>query len=161
MRQKATVGKRQAVPSRLSLHASRLTTSASRFIRSAPVAHLATADANFRPHVIPICFVFDGKSIYSAIDEKPKRATPSKLKRLRNIEENPQVAVVIDRYEDDWSKLAYVLVFGQARVLVSGAKHRKAVTLLRRKYPQYRTMRIDRLPMILIRPARVTSWGAI
>jgi len=146
---------------RLSLHASRLTTSASRLIRSAPVAHLATADANSRPHVIPICFVFDGKSIYSPIDEKPKRTAPGRLKRLRNIEENPQVAVVIDRYDENWSKLAYVLVFGQARVLVSGAKHRKAVTLLRRKYPQYRTMRIDRLPMILIRPARVTSWGAI
>ena len=139
----------------------RLSPHASRLIRSSRVAHLATADANSRPHVIPVCFVFDGKSIYSPIDEKPKRATPSKLKRLRNIEENPQVAVVIDRYDDDWSKLAYVLVFGQARVLVSGAKHRKAVTLLRRKYPQYRTMRIDRLPMILIRPTRVTSWGAI
>ena len=138
-----------------------LSTGALRLIRSAPVAHLATADANSRPHIIPICFVFDGKSIYSPIDEKPKRTAPSKLKRLRNIEENPQVAVVIDRYDENWSKLAYVLVFGQARVLVSGTKHRKAVTLLRRKYPQYRTMRIDRLPMILIRPTRVTSWGAI
>jgi len=138
-----------------------LSTGALRLIRSAPLAHLATADANSRPHVIPICFVFDGKSIYSPIDEKPKRTAPGRLKRLRNIEENPQVAVVIDRYDENWSKLAYVLVFGQARVLVSGAKHRKAVTLLRRKYPQYRTMKIDRLPMILIRPARVTSWGAI
>ena len=138
-----------------------LSTGALRLIRSAPVAHLATADANSRPHVIPICFVFDGRSIYSPIDEKPKRTAPSRLKRLRNIAENPQVAVVIDRYDENWSKLAYVLVFGQARVLVSGAKHRKAVTLLRKKYPQYRTMKIDRLPMILIRPARVTSWGGI
>jgi len=132
-----------------------------RLIRSARVAHLATADASGMPHVVPICFAFDGNDFYSPIDEKPKRTIPSKLKRLRNIEENPQVSVVIDRYEENWSKLAYVLVFGQARVLVSGAKHRKAVTLLRRKYPQYRTMRIDRLPMILIRPTRVTSWGAI
>ena len=113
------------------------------------------------PHVVPICFAFDGNDFYSPIDEKPKRTIPSKLKRLRNIEENPQVSVVIDRYDENWSKLAYILVFGQARVLVSGAKHRKAVTLLRRKYPQYRTMRIDRLPMILIRPTRVTSWGVI
>ena len=132
-----------------------------RLIRSARVAHLATADASGMPHVVPICFAFDGNDFYSPIDEKPKRTIPSKLKRLRNIEENPQVSVVIDRYDENWSQLAYVLVFGQARVLVGGAKHRKAVTLLRKKYPQYRTMRIDRLPMILIRPARVTSWGAI
>jgi PPOX class probable F420-dependent enzyme len=132
-----------------------------RLIRSARVAHLATADASGMPHVVPICFAFDGNDFYSPIDEKPKRTVAIKLKRLRNIEENPQVSVVIDRYGENWSKLAYVLVFGQARVLVSGAKHRKAVTLLRRKYPQYRTMRIDRLPMILIRPTRVTSWGAI
>jgi PPOX class probable F420-dependent enzyme len=155
------VGKRHAVSSRLSPHASRLTTSASRLIRSARIAHLATADADGRPHVVPICFVYDGKSIYSPIDEKPKRTAPSKLKRLRNIKQNPQISLVIDHYDENWSKLAYVLIFGQARVLVSGAKHHKAVNLLRRKYSQYRTMRIDRLPMIMIRPTRTASWGAI
>jgi PPOX class probable F420-dependent enzyme len=138
-----------------------LTKNASRLIRSARVAHLATADRNGCPHVIPICFVFDGNYFYSPIDEKPKRIAPSKLKRLRNIGENPQVSIVFDHYEEDWAKLAYVLVMGKARVLVSGDKHRKAVNLLRRKYPQYRTMRIDRMPMILIRPTRMTSWGAI
>ena len=131
------------------------------FIHSARVAHLATAGANGQPHVIPICFVFDGRNFYSPIDEKPKRIAPQKLKRLENIRENPQVALVVDRYDEDWRKLAYVLVSGKARVLLSGAKHRKAVKLLRRKYLQYRTMRIDRLPMILIRPTRTTSWGAI
>ena len=146
---------------RLSLHASRLTPSASRLIRSARVAHLATADKNGRPHVIPICYVFDGKCFYSPIDEKPKRVTASKLKRLRNIRENPQVALLIDRYDEDWAKLAYVLVTGRARLLASGSKHRKAVTHLRRKYSQYRKMSIDRLPMILIRPTRVTTWGAM
>ncbi|MGH8543502.1 MAG: pyridoxamine 5'-phosphate oxidase family protein, partial [Gammaproteobacteria bacterium] len=84
------------------------------FIRAARIAHLATADKNGRPHIIPICFVFDGKNFYSPIDEKPKRSLPSKLKRLRNIEENPQISLVIDRYDEDWSKLAYVLVFGRA-----------------------------------------------
>ena len=79
---------------------------------------------------------------------------------FRNIRENPQVALVIDRYDEDWRKLAYVLVSGKARMLLSGAKHRKAVKLLRRKYSQYRKMRIDRLPMILIQPKRTTSWGA-
>ena len=130
-------------------------------IRSARVAHLATADARSHPHVIPICFVFDGNYFYSPIDEKPKRTAPQKLKRVRNIQENPQVALVIDSYDEDWRKLAYILVHGSARVLLSGVNHRKAVKLLRRKYSQYRKMRIDRLPMILIRPKRTTSWGAI
>jgi len=138
-----------------------LTPHATRLIRSARIAHFATADAHGQPHVIPICFVFDGKHFYSPIDEKPKRTAPSKLKRLRNVGENPQVSIVIDHYEENWAKLAYVLIIGKARVLLRGAKHRKAVNLLRRKYPQYRTMRIDRLPLIVIRPMRVTSWGAI
>jgi PPOX class probable F420-dependent enzyme len=147
MRQKAIVGAQHAAPLRL--------------IRSARVAHLATADARGQPHVIPICFVFDGNYFYSPIDEKPKHTAPQKLKRLKNIRENPQVALVIDRYDENWAKLAYILLFGKARVLLSGASHRKAVTLLRRKYSQYRKMRIDRLPIILIRPTRMTSWGAI
>ena len=140
---------------------SRLAPHASRLIRSARVAHLATADAHGQPHVVPICFVFDGKNFYSPIDEKPKRVTASKLKRLRNIRENPQVALVIDRYDENWAKLAYILIIGKARLLASGSKHRKAVNLLRRKYSQYRRMSIDRLPMILIRPTRMTTWGAI
>ena len=138
-----------------------LTKTASRLIRSARIAHLATADASGMPHVIPICFVFDGKNFYSPIDEKPKRAAPRKLKRLRNIAVNPQVAIVIDHYDENWANLAYILIRGKARVLASGANHRKAVKLLRRKYTQYRSMRIDRLPIIAIRPARTTSWGAI
>jgi PPOX class probable F420-dependent enzyme len=129
------------------------------FLRAARVAHLATADAKGQPHVIPICFVFDGKNFYSPVDEKPKRVLPQKLKRIRNVLENPQVSLVIDHYDEDWRKLTYVLLFGKARVLTSGVKHRNAVKLLRRKYPQYRKMTIDRLPMILIRPRRIRSWG--
>ena len=130
-----------------------------RLIRSARVAHLATADAKGQPHVIPICFVFDGKHFYSPIDEKPKRAAPSKLKRLKNIAENPNVALVIDHYEEDWRKLAYVLIFGRARVINRGIAHRQAVRLLRRKYPQYRRMAIDQRPMIAITTLRITAWG--
>jgi PPOX class probable F420-dependent enzyme len=130
-------------------------------IRAARVAHLATADRIGQPHVIPICFVFDGKNFYSPVDEKPKRVAPQKLKRIRNILENPQVSLVIDHYDEDWRKLAYLLLFGKARVLSSGVKHRNAVRLLRRKYSQYREMTIDRLPMILIRPRRIRSWGGV
>lgn len=130
-----------------------------RLLRSARVAHLATAAANGQPHVIPICFVFDGKHFFSPIDEKPKRAAPTKLKRLRNIAENPNVALVIDRYDEDWLKLAYVLIFGKARILLSGKKHQRAVKLLRRKYPQYRNMAIDERPMIVITPNTIRAWG--
>jgi PPOX class probable F420-dependent enzyme len=132
---------------------------ASRLIRSARVAHLATADRNGQPHVIPICFVFDGKHFYSPIDEKPKRVAPSKLKRLKNIAENPNVALVIDHYDEDWRKLAYVLIFGRARVINRGIAHHQAVRLLRRKYSQYRRMAIDQRPLIVITTLRITAWG--
>jgi PPOX class probable F420-dependent enzyme len=130
-------------------------------LRSARVAHLATADSEGQPHVIPICFVFDGKHFFSPIDEKPKRMAPSKLKRLKNIAENPYVAVVIDHYDEDWRKLAYVLIFGRARVITRGIAHRQAVRRLRRKYPQYRRMAIDARPMIVITPFRITAWGNV
>jgi PPOX class probable F420-dependent enzyme len=146
MGQQVLVGAQHAAPLRL--------------IRAARVAHLATADADGQPHVIPICFVYDGRNFYSPIDEKPKRAAPQRLKRLRNIKANPQVAIVIDHYDEDWTKLAYVLVVGRARVTVRGANHQNAVKLLRKKYLQYRTMAIDRRPLIRIRPQRVTSWTA-
>ena len=132
---------------------------ASRLIRSARIGHLATSDKSGQPHVIPICFVFDGNYFYSPIDEKPKRTVPSKLKRLKNIRENSKVSLVIDRYDEDWRKLAYVLVFGKARILQRGEKHRSAVQLLRKKYPQYRSMAIDARPMIAITANRVVSWG--
>ena len=131
------------------------------YVRSARVAHLATADKNGCPHVVPICFVFDGNYFYSPIDEKPKRTAPEKLKRVKNIRENAQVALVVDHYDEDWQKLSYVLVSGKARVLLSGAKHRNAVRLLRRKYRQYRSMAIERRPVICIAPTRLRAWGKI
>ena len=136
---------------------SRLSPSALRFVRAARVAHLATADTSGQPLVIPICFVFDGKTFYSPIDEKPKRTL--KLKRLRNIAENPKVSLVIDRYDEDWRRLAYVLIRGTAKILLRGERHRRGVQLLRRKYPQYRRMAIHERPMIVITPQRLTSWG--
>jgi len=132
-----------------------------RFIHAARVAHLATASLNSQPHVIPICFVFDGKHFYSPIDEKPKQIELRKLKRLKNIGENSRVSLVMDRYDEDWTRLAYLLVTGKARILSRGEKHRKAVALLRRKYPQYRSMAIHQRPMIVIKPTRATSWGSL
>ena len=129
------------------------------FLRSARVARLATADASGQPHVIPICYAFDGRDLYSPIDEKPKRTSPLRLKRIRNIGSNPKVAVVVDRYVEDWKRLAYVLIFGRAKLLTRGPTHKRAVLLLRRKYLQYRRMAIEDRPMIHIRPTHVSAWG--
>ena len=137
----------------------RLSPSALRFVRAARVAHLATADASGQPLVIPICFAFNGKEFFSPIDEKPKRTT--RLKRLRNIAENPKVSLIIDHYDEDWQRLAYVLIRGTAKILARGQRHRKGVRLLRRKYSQYRKMAIHERPMIVITPQRLTSWGTL
>ena len=98
----------------------------------APVARLATVGRDGRPHVVPICFVLDGSTLYTAVDEKPKRTR--RLRRLENIEANPAVEVVIDHYEDDWSKLWWVRLRGTARIV----EDPRAVELLAVKYPQYR-----------------------
>ena len=128
-----------------------------RFTESQRVAHLATADANGRPHVVPVCFAYLNRRIYIAIDEKPKRSL--RLKRLRNIEENPRVALVLDRYDEDWSRLAWVLVQGTAAVLDRGPEHGRALTALREKYPQYLEMALEGRPVISVTAERVSSWG--
>src|SRR2546426_11641090 len=129
------------------------------FLQSQRVAHLATADANGRPHVVPVCFAYLDGGIYIAIDEKPKRSL--RLKRLRNIEENPQVALVLDRYDEDWSRLGWVLVQGTAAVLDSGPEHGRALTALREKYPQYLEMALEGRPVISVTVERVSSWGEL
>src|SRR5215469_12754673 len=91
------------------------------FLTAARVAHLATADRAARPHVVPVCFALDGASLYITIDEKPKRG--ARLKRLRNIEENPEVALVADRYDEDWTRLGWVMLRGHAEILLGGTEH--------------------------------------
>ena len=129
-------------------------------LRSARVGRLATADAAGRPLVVPVCYAFDGEAIYSAIDAKPKRATGRGLRRIRNIEENPSVSLVVDEYDEDWARLRYVIVEGQATLLTGGEIFGRAVDLLRAKYPQYRAMGLDRAAglVISIAPARFLSW---
>ena len=133
------------------------------FIREHRVARLATADSDGRPSVIPICYVFDGEHIYSPVDEKPKSVAARRLKRLRNIEINPQVSLVIDDYWEDWSKLAYVLIGGVAEMIEpdeeGAGEHARAVLLLREKYPQYRSMAIEERPIIKIKPTRIKMWS--
>jgi len=101
--------------------------------------------------------------LYTPIDEKPKSVGPSSLKRVRNIRANPNIALVIDDYSEDWSKLAYVLISGNAEILSPGndaLEQSRAVELLREKYAQYRAMAIDKRPMIRITPVRIKRWLA-
>jgi PPOX class probable F420-dependent enzyme len=110
---------------------------------------------------MPICFVFDGHRLYTPIDRKPKRVSPLELRRVRNLRANPSVAVLFDHYADDWTKLAYVTVRGKARLLQRGRPYRRALELLTRKYPQYAKMHLASLglPVIVIQPERVATWG--
>ena len=128
-------------------------------IKARRIAHLATSDPQGMPHLIPICFVFDGDHFYSVLDQKPKRTPVTQLKRVRNILSNPNVAVVLDHYEEDWNRLWYVLVRGSAQLIREGEEHRRATLMLREKYPQYLEMDIDDSPVIKITPEGITSWG--
>ena len=138
-----------------------ITPDARSFIASHRVARLATADAGGAPYAVPICYAFDGKRIYTAIDLKPKRVGSKALKRVRNIIENPQVAVVIDDYSEDWSELAYVMIRGSAEIVEDGEERDCAEALLREKYTQYAEMLERGCAVIRIVPERVASWGAV
>jgi PPOX class probable F420-dependent enzyme len=130
-----------------------------RFLAERRVAHLATADARAVPHVVPVCFALNQSTLYVTIDAKPKRTAGTELKRVKNILENPAVAVVVDRYDEDWARLGWVMLRGQAEILADGAEHDHAQSLLRSRYPQLARMQIAHLPVIALRIARVTSWG--
>jgi coenzyme F420-0:L-glutamate ligase / coenzyme F420-1:gamma-L-glutamate ligase len=133
------------------------------FLERRRVAHLATADARGAPHVVPICFTLLGETLYIAIDEKPKTGDVSRLRRLRNIAENPRVAIVADVYDDsDWSQLGFVLLRANARVLdPSDTEHSQAIRALREKYPQYRAMALEDRPVIAADLASITAWGQL
>ena len=120
-------------------------------VAAARVARLATVGRDGRPHVVPICFVLDGETLYTAVDEKPKRTR--QLKRLENIEANPHVEVLIDHYEDDWSRLWWVRLRGTARIV----EDPRAVDLLVAKYPQYAERRPEG-PVIAIDVEERSEW---
>lgn len=129
------------------------------FLATRRVGHLATADRQGAPHVIPVCYGFTDDTLYITIDEKPKGNADRPLKRVSNILQNPSVALVVDRYDEDWTRLGWVLVRGQAEILGHGIEHDQAQILLRARYRQLHDMRIAHLPVIAIRVERVTSWG--
>ena len=128
-------------------------TEARRRLAAARSAHLATADAHGQPHIVPVTFAVDGDHVYIAIDSKPKRSTD--LKRLRNITENPAVALLADEYDDDWTRLWWARADGSARVLTEDADTRAPIELLQKRYPQY----VDDVPQGPVIEVVVNRWS--
>jgi len=129
-------------------------------LREARVGRLATADASGQPLVVPVCFALaaDDRRLYSAIDAKPKRTR--QLRRLRNIAENPRVSLVVDQYDEDWTRLRYVIVEGPATIVDAGPERERAIDLLLEKYPQYLALGLagSRDPVIGITIERTMAW---
>ena len=132
------------------------------FLDTQRVARLATADARGRPHLIPVCFACLRQRLYVPVDAKPKRGDPRSLRRLRNIQQRPQVALLIDHYEDDWQRLRWLLIHARAQVLEDGAERAAALTALEARYPQYAAMSLSTLglPVIELVPTAASRWHA-
>jgi PPOX class probable F420-dependent enzyme len=132
------------------------------FLEGARRAHLATASSGGVPHVVPICFaILDGESVVFAVDDKPK--DPSRpLKRVRNLAENDRFALVVDRWDEDWSRLGYALLRGRGGPLPPGERRRRAIAALRARYPQYVEMGLGESHAVIeLRVERVHRWGAL
>ena len=119
----------------------------------ARVARLATADAEGAPHLVPITFAVDGDRVYFAVDAKPK--STARLRRLRNIEQNPQVSLLVDEYDEDWRQLWWVRADGRARIFTEGPDAPR--DLLRARYPQYVDVALDG-PVVQIAVDRWSGW---
>jgi PPOX class probable F420-dependent enzyme len=130
------------------------------FISEQRVARLATVDTGGQPAVIPIVYAFDGVAFFTPLDAKPKRVEVNQLQRVRNINDNPSVAVIIDSYSEDWRRLAWVHVRGRARIITNGDEYTAGISLLVAKYPQYEQMPLAGRPLILIEPTGIRSWRA-
>lgn len=125
------------------------------FLLRRRIGHLATVDTFGIPSVVPVCFALEGDILYTALDEKPKRNR--RPRRIRNIEQNPHVAFVADRYDEDWSRLGWVIIRGRGDILVSGNAFEAGCGLLRHRYAQYAAMMLS--PVIAIRIDGIRSWG--
>ena len=124
---------------------------------AARVARLATIDPDGRAHLVPIVFVLDGETLYTAVDEKPKRSRT--LRRIENARARPDVTVLVDHYEDDWQRLWWVRLRGRARVLDQGEEAERAIQLLTDKYRQY-SEQPPRPPVLAIDVREWRGWSA-
>ena len=124
-------------------------------------ATLATIDATGRPRLVPVCFVAVGDVLWSPIDEKPKStADPLELARVRDIQARPDVTVLIERWSEDWSDLAWLRLGGRAEIIEGQAVPTGIVEALRQRYPQYHDHDLEHRPMLTITIERATSWFA-
>jgi PPOX class probable F420-dependent enzyme len=124
-------------------------------LTEARVARLATTDPDGRAHLVPIVFALDGDTLYSAVDRKPKRS--SKLRRIENARARPDVTILVDHYEENWSDLWWIRLRGRARVLDDGEEHDHALALLQEKYPQYRAEPPEG-PVLAVDVTEVRDW---
>ena len=129
-----------------------------RYLDSHRVARLSTIDQDGFPHLVPVCFVRINNTIYITVDQKPKKT--NRLSRLKNIEKNPSVALLVDQYDEDWSRLSWLMLRGEANILTSGMEYNTAQTQLKQKYKQYKPMTLTTLPLIAIQVIKVNSWQA-
>ncbi len=131
------------------------------YLQRARVARLATADGRSRPQVVPVCFALVGEHVVTAVDEKPADAD-EELRRVRDVESNPFVSLVVDHYLEDWDRLGWVQIRGRATVVEPGVDgHRSAIEALRGKYEQYETHALEERPLIRIDPGHAISWGEL
>ena len=139
-----------------------LTDEARAFLDAHRVGHLATSGHDGAPHVVPLCYARIGDLLYFVADDKPKRGGPRRLKRLSNIAENPRVALVVDDYDEDWTRLAFLLLHLDARVVDDDGEYDRALAALRQRYGQYRAMPLacDSHPMVRMTPRRWHFWRA-
>ncbi|MGI8703368.1 MAG: TIGR03668 family PPOX class F420-dependent oxidoreductase [Candidatus Limnocylindrales bacterium] len=138
------------------------------FLDAARRATLATTAPDGRPRLVPICFVLaeDVPAVYSPLDEKPKRsADPRELARVRDLLVLPEATILVDRWEEDWRRLAWLRAYGTGELLEPEDRalpeHSTAVEQLRAKYPQYRDQALERRPVIRITLTRVVTWGPL
>jgi PPOX class probable F420-dependent enzyme len=126
------------------------------------VARLATADAAGRPSVVPVCFACVEARLYVPVDAKPKRGDPQRLARLRNLRARPEAVLLVDRYDEDWAHLRWLMIRAVATILDQGAERDAALAALEQRYPQYRAMGLAALglPVIALTPVAVRRWAA-
>jgi PPOX class probable F420-dependent enzyme len=133
-------------------------------------ATLATIASDGHSRLVPCCFAIGFENgalvVDTPIDDKAKAVQdPMRLARVRDIRRDPRVTLLVDRWDEEWSRLAWVRVEGTARLLIPWAPrdasaHADAVAALRARYPQYRDHRLETLPMIRVTVDRMTGWDA-
>jgi PPOX class probable F420-dependent enzyme len=134
-----------------------------RFLEAHRLGHVATTGPDGAPHVMPVCYALDDEAVYFVADAKPKRRPARELTRLRNIRATGRAALVVDDYDEDWTRLRWVLVRGDATIVEDPTLHAAALARLRARYPQYRAMALDDVsehPIVRIVPRSVRVWRA-